>query len=49
MNGKKQLYEYFKQQVDEMANEKTWTWLIKGNLTHSARAVEYTDCISTEE
>ena len=25
----KQLYRYFKQQTDEIAPEKTWTWLRK--------------------
>ena len=26
------MYGYFKQQTDEIAHEKTWIWLRKGNL-----------------
>ena len=28
----KQLYVYFKRQTSEISNQKTWTWLRKGNL-----------------
>ena len=35
----KQLYGYFKWKTGEIAHEKTWTWLQKGNLTRKTESL----------
>ena len=35
----KQLYGYFKRQIEEVAHEKTWTWLRKGNLKRETESL----------
>ena len=35
----KQLYGHFKQQIGEVAHEKTWTWLRKGNLKRETKSL----------
>ena len=37
--GRKQLYGYFKQQTDGIAHEKTWIWLLKGELPRETESV----------
>ena len=35
----KQLYGHFKRQIGEIAHEKTWTWLRKGNLKRETESL----------
>ena len=35
----KQLYGYFKRQIEEVALEKTWTWLRKKNLKRETESL----------
>ena len=35
----KQLYGHFKRQIEEVAHEKTWTWLRKGNLIRETESL----------
>ena len=35
----KQLYEHFKRQTSEISNEKTWTWLTKGDLKRETESL----------
>ena len=35
----KQLYGHFKRQIEEVAQEKTWTWLRKGNLKRETESL----------
>ena len=46
----KQLYGYFKQEIDEIPHEKTWTWLRKGKFkieTESLLIVAQNNAIRT--
>ena len=33
------MYGHFKRQISEMSNEKTWTWLRKGNLKRETESL----------
>ena len=35
----KNLYVYFKRQTSKISNEKTWTWLRKGNLRRETESL----------
>ena len=37
--GKKQLYQYFKWQIDEISYNKTWTWLRRINLKRETESL----------
>ena len=37
--GRKQLYGHFKQLISNISHEKTWTWLIKGNLKRETESL----------
>ena len=37
--AEKQLYGYFKQQSDEISQERTWTWLRKGTLKRETESI----------